>query len=132
MRSKYISSAEGPLWRSSLAQRKLLFSRNLVNIVLKDHLNDVDFSVESGHLGKNPNAVMYVPVGPECPLNRLYVERSRWLFRKGLAPQDFQREPEKEVNFEGRATWKDLNEEAKRQLGENKELYEERCDKHSH
>lgn len=67
-------------------------------------MNDTHFSVEPKHEGREVNAVMYIPVGPDCPLNRVYVERMRFLFKKGLSPPDFTNLPEKEVNFKDRAT----------------------------
>ena len=60
---------------------------------------------------------MYNPIGPECPINRLYVERTRQLFKKGQGPPDFTGKPDNELHYNGRATWEDITEEGKIMLG---------------
>jgi len=60
---------------------------------------DLLHCVESAHLGREPNVVIYIPCGPDCPVNRLYVERSRMLFRRGLGPPDFNGKPDNELHF---------------------------------
>ena len=75
------------------------------------------FSVEPVHSGTSTNSVLYIPVGPDCPINRLYVERAKFLFRRGLGPPDFGGSPENEFEYEDRAGWEDLTEEARRMLG---------------
>ncbi len=76
--------------------------------------------MERCHKGSSTNTVLYIPVGPECPLNRLYVQRARNLFKKGLGPPDFSLKPENELHYVGRATWDDLSQEAKAMFGSDK------------
>ncbi len=76
-------------------------------------------SVDQTHNGRETNTVFYIPVGPECPVNRLYVHRTRLLFMKGLGPPDFDRKPENELHYVDRATWDDLSVEAKALFGAN-------------
>jgi len=80
---------------------------------------DLVHAVESKHEGKQTNSVLYIPVGPECPINRLYVERAKWCFKFGDSPPDFHTNAKanSERDFVGRATFKDLNEDAKRMMG---------------
>ena len=81
--------------------------------------SNIDFSVEDEHTGKNVNTVLYIPAGPECPLNRLYVERAKYCFLNGLTPPDFHmnRKSNMEKEFKDRATLEDLNETAKVMMG---------------
>ncbi len=60
---------------------------------------------------------MYIPVGPECPKNRLYVERMKFHFAKGIAPPDFPNRAEKERRFDNRASVSDLSEEGRKMMG---------------
>ena len=75
------------------------------------------YSVEDRHNGKETNSVLYIPVGPDCPLNRLYVERMRFRFSSGLAPPDFEKKPENEKEFTNRASSSDLSREGKIMMG---------------
>ncbi len=75
------------------------------------------FRVESEHRGRDTNVVLYIPVGPDCPVNRLYVERARLLFMKGLRPPDFNSRQDIEHNFKDRGTIEDLTDEAKIMMG---------------
>ena len=79
----------------------------------------LSFRVESIHRGKETSAVLYIPVGPDCPINRLYVERAKMCFLTGNSPPDFHLDSEanKEKNFKGRATLPDLNEVARKMMG---------------
>ena len=75
------------------------------------------YSVEDRHNGKETNSVLYIPVGPECTLNRLYVERMRFRFHWGLAPPDFENKPENEKEFINRASLSDLSPEGRIMMG---------------
>ena len=70
-------------------------------------------------MGKDINTVMYIPAGPECPLNRLYVERAKHCFLNGLTPPDFHmnRKANMEKDFIDRATVEDLNDDALIMMG---------------
>ena len=73
--------------------------------------------MEPVHSGTKTNTVLYMPVGPDCPVNRMYSERMRFLFKNGFGPPDFNSKPENERYFVGRATEDDLTEEAKIMFG---------------
>ena len=76
------------------------------------------FSVEEQHDGKETNSVLYIPVGPDCPLNRGYLEKAKENFLAGENPPDFQSScGSLEKDFRGRATLEDLNEIAKEMMG---------------
>ena len=76
------------------------------------------FSVEEKHDGKDANSVLYIPVGPDCPLNRAYLEKAKENFLAGENPPDFQSSlGSLEKDFRGRATIEDLNENAKKMMG---------------
>jgi hypothetical protein len=57
--------------------------------------------VEDLHSGSEDNSVMYIPVGPNCALNRVYVNRIRFHFERGVTPPDFTNFSEKEPRDEG-------------------------------
>jgi len=78
---------------------------------------DLVHSVEPIHNGKTTNTVLYIPVGPDCPINRLYVERMKYQFLSGLSPPDFNQKPENERYFENRAGISDLSPEGKKMMG---------------
>lgn len=78
---------------------------------------DLIHSVEAMHNGRTTNTVLYIPVGPDCPINRLYVERMKFHFLSGLSPPDFNLKPENERYFKNRATILDLSPEGKRMMG---------------
>ena len=73
--------------------------------------------MESAHNGKETNSVLYIPVGPDCPVNRLYVERMRFRFLSGLAPPDFEAKPENEKTFIDRASLSTLSSKGKIMMG---------------
>ena len=75
------------------------------------------YSVESVHNGNETNSVLYIPVGPDCPVNRLYVERMKFRFLSGLAPPDFEAKPENEKTFIGRASLSELSSKGKIMMG---------------
>ena len=75
------------------------------------------YSVEDRHNGKETNSVLYIPVGPDCPLNRLYIERMLFRFLSGLAPPDFEKKPEIEKKYINRARLSDLSREGRKMMG---------------
>lgn len=83
---------------------------------------DLVHAVEPEHKGTKTNTVLYIPAAPDCPLNRLYVERAKFCFESGLTPPDFRggKKEDLEVNYKGRATKNDLNENALRMMGYDK------------
>ena len=83
-----------------------------------NHQKKFFFSVEEQHDGKETNSVLYIPVGPDCPLNRGYLEKAKENFLAGENPPDFQSScGSLEKDFRGRATLEDLNEIAKEMMG---------------
>ena len=46
-------------------------------------------SVEKFHNGTEDNIVLYISAGPDCALNRDYVEKMRGSFERGATPPDF-------------------------------------------
>ena len=76
-----------------------------------------NFRVEPVHNGKTTNTVLYIPVGPDCPINRLYVERMKFQFLSGLSPPDFNQNPESEKYFKNRAGISDLSVDGKKMMG---------------
>ncbi|TRY78133.1 hypothetical protein TCAL_15298 [Tigriopus californicus] len=78
---------------------------------------DLVHSVENVHNGAETNTVLYIPSGPDCLTNRLYLERTRFLFKNGLGPPDFQGSPQHELHFKNRGTPEDLNEDGKMMMG---------------
>ena len=61
--------------------------------------------------------MLYIPVGPDCPVNRLYVERMKFRFLSGLAPPDFETNPENEKVFKGRAGLPELSTKGRKMMG---------------
>ena len=82
--------------------------------------NATFFRVESKNCSANTNSVMYIPVGPDCPMNRMYVERMRFLFKSGQGPDDFKNKPDNEYNYSGKAKWEELSYEARVMMGSKK------------
>jgi len=78
---------------------------------------DLIHSVEEVHQGENTNTVLYIPVGPDCPSNRSYVEKAKACFLNGEVPPDFQNLANCETDFEDRATVEELNDVAKVMMG---------------
>ena len=76
------------------------------------------FRVEEFHSGTETNTVLYIPVGPDCPNNRAYIEKAKKCFLDGEFPPDFKMPTKQdERNFQDRATLDDLNEDAKIMMG---------------
>ena len=64
-------------------------------------------TVEKVDDDKEPNSVLYIPVGPDCRLNRDYSRRMRHSFVLGTSPPDFP-DNDYEVNYIGKASINDL------------------------
>ena len=73
--------------------------------------------MEIEHNGSKTNSVLYISAGPDCPVNRLYVERMRFRFLSGLAPPDFEAKPENEKSFTGRSSYSELSAAGKVMMG---------------
>ena len=43
-------------------------------------------SVESEHRGIDHNSVFYIPTGPDCSINKIYLRRMRHAFMLGQTP----------------------------------------------
>ena len=79
---------------------------------------NVSFRVEELHSGDETNTVLYIPVGPDCPSNRTYIEKAKKCFLDGKCPPDFgMSNVQCESDFEDRATLDDLNDDAKVMMG---------------
>jgi len=79
---------------------------------------DTIHGVEEFHSGTETNTVLYIPVGPDCPNNRAYIEKAKKCFLDGEFPPDFKMPTKQdERNFQDRATLDDLNEDAKVMMG---------------
>ena len=79
---------------------------------------NVSFRVEELHSGEETNTVLYIPVGPDCPSNRTYIEKAKKCFLDGKCPPDFgMSNVQCESDFEDRATLDDLNDDAKVMMG---------------
>ena len=77
-------------------------------------------SVEPVHKGGGNNVVVYIPAGPDCPLNRAYLRQMRPRFESGTRPPDFEwygLTESEEQSFVGRASALDLSDEGKRTMG---------------
>jgi hypothetical protein len=63
--------------------------------------------------------VLYISVGPSCPLNRLYIERLKHSLQNGKQPLDFQRiaKAVEEHVWVGRSGITDLSEEGMKMMG---------------
>lgn len=85
---------------------------------------DLIHSVESHHLGKEPNSVLYIPAGPDCPNNRDYLRRMRHAFILGQTPPDFPAN-NYEVEYKNRATLVDLRGNEGRKLMGFQQVMEE-------
>jgi len=77
---------------------------------------DICHAVSDRHSGKEHASVIYIGAAPDCPKNRVYLPRQIDAFLAGrsapdFAPMDF------EVDFEGRATERDLTPLGRRQMG---------------
>ena len=76
------------------------------------------FSVEDFHHGEETNTVLYIPAGPDCAINRSYIEKAKECFLDGKRPPDFDRNCKaSEEEFKDRATLEDLNDAARIMMG---------------
>ena len=95
--------------------KDVIFSVLLVTL---QSLKPVSFRVEELHSGDETNTVFYIPVGPDCPSNRAYLEIAKKCFLDGKCPPDFgMSNVQCESDFQDRATLDDLNDEAKVMMG---------------
>ena len=69
------------------------------------------------HQGSTTNTVLYIPVGPKCPINDLYCARMRFLFEQGLGPPDFNKKPDNELHYKSRASKEDLSQDGLKMFG---------------
>jgi len=77
---------------------------------------DVVHAVQDRHQGPGFSNVMYIGSAPYCAKNAAYLERQGQAFLKGESAPDFA--PENyEVTYRGRATFDDLTDLGKRQMG---------------
>jgi len=76
---------------------------------------DLIHSVEEYHSGEETNTVLYIPTGPDCPINRSYVERTKACFTSGKCPPDFG--SSRESDYQSRAKIEDLSDAAKVMMG---------------
>lgn len=77
---------------------------------------DVVHAVEDRHQGRGYSNVMYIGAAPYCAKNAAFLERQKAAFLKGESCPDFVAE-NYEVTYEGRATFDDLSDLGKRQMG---------------
>jgi len=77
---------------------------------------DICHSVADEHAGKEYASVIYIGSAPDCAKNRAYLPRQKEAFLAGKSPPDFA-QMNFEVDFNGRATEKDLTELGRRQMG---------------
>jgi hypothetical protein len=77
---------------------------------------DICHSVADEHAGKEYASVIYIGSAPDCAKNRAYLPGQRAAFLAGNSPPDFA-PMNFEVDFQGRATEKDLTELGRRQMG---------------
>ena len=73
--------------------------------------------MEEIHQGKETNTVLYIPVGPDCLINRRYIEKAKGCFLNGKCAPDFECYCDCESDFQDRATMDDLNDIAKIMMG---------------
>ncbi|KAJ6596049.1 DUF1479-domain-containing protein [Mycena sp. CBHHK59/15] len=70
---------------------------------------DVVHSVEQEHTGTEDSAVMYIPTVPLTPANKLYIERQKGDFLRGVPPPDFP-VPQTDTALVGLGTAEDIEE----------------------
>jgi hypothetical protein len=77
---------------------------------------DICHSVADEHAGKEYASVIYIGSAPDCAKNRAYLPGQKAAFLAGKSPPDFA-QMNFEVDFNGRATEKDLTDLGRRQMG---------------
>ena len=71
------------VWNAQQKLKTIYEIDNELNFVFEIH------SVESEHQGNSHNSVLYIPAGPDCPINRDYLRRMRHTFVLSHSPPDF-------------------------------------------
>src|SRR6476659_1076839 len=77
---------------------------------------DICHSVADENAGKEYASVIYIGSAPDCAKNRAYLPGQKAAFLAGKSPPDFA-QMNFEVDFNGRATEKDLTDLGRRQMG---------------
>jgi hypothetical protein len=77
---------------------------------------DIGHAVADEHLGQDPASVIYTGSAPDCAKNRAYLPKQKAAFLAGRSAPDFAA-MDLEVDFQGRATERDLTELGRRQMG---------------
>ena len=77
---------------------------------------DLIHGVENEHQGEEANSVFYIPVAPDCPINRIYLRKMRHSFILGKTPPDFP-ENNYEVDFKDRARLGDVSNLGRKSMG---------------
>jgi len=77
---------------------------------------DICHAVADEHKGSEYASVIYIGSAPDCAKNRAYLPKQREAFLQGRSAPDFAA-MDLEVDFEGRATEKDLTELGRAQMG---------------
>ena len=77
---------------------------------------DICHAVGDEHAGREYASVLYIGSAPDCPKNRAYLPRQKQAFLDGRSAPDFAA-MDFEVDFEGRATEKDLTDLGRAQMG---------------
>lgn len=77
---------------------------------------DVCHSVADEHAGQEYASVIYIGSAPDCPKNRAYLPKLKAAFLAGRSAPDFAA-MDFEVDFQGRATERDLTELGRQQMG---------------
>ena len=77
---------------------------------------DICHAVGDEHAGREHASVLYIGSAPDCPKNRAYLPKQKHAFLDGRSAPDFAA-MDFEVDFEGRATEKDLTELGRAQMG---------------
>ena len=77
---------------------------------------DLVHCIEKKHEGNEANSVMYIPVAPDCPMNKVYLRKLRHAFILGKTPPDFP-ENDFEVEYKDRAKISDLSDVGRMSMG---------------
>ena len=77
---------------------------------------DICHAVGDEHAGREYASVIYIGSAPDCPKNRAYLPKQRRAFLEGRSAPDFAA-MDFEVDFEGRATERDLTDLGRAQMG---------------
>jgi hypothetical protein len=104
-----------PRWHGAAAAAQVPIPRVSSGDTVFWH-NDLIHAVEREHRGKGSSNVIYIGAAPHCPKNAAFLPRQAEAFRLGKSCPDFAAE-DYEVDFEGRATEKDLSPLGRKQLG---------------